>query len=93
MQSYIEQLIYAYTYEATVSFEEMEYLARMLDYLEVTLSDESYQAIACSLNQLAYHLKQESKHAIGMLSYSDAIPKQLTLNQCLPLIGPSFQFA
>ena len=37
LQSYTEQLIYAYKYEATVTFDEIDYLVRMLEYLEITI--------------------------------------------------------
>lgn len=93
LQSYIEQLIYAYKYEATVSFDELEYLIRMIDYLELTLSDQSYQEIACTLNHLANQLKQELKDALGYCSYSSLMPVQLHLNWSLPLKGPLHRFA
>ncbi len=93
LQSYIEQLIYAYKYEATVSFDELEYLIRMLDYLEITLSDQAYHEISCALNHLANHLKQELKDALGILSCVYFMPMRLFPYQSLPLAIPLHQFA
>ncbi len=93
LQSYVEQLIYAYKYEATVSFDELEYLVRMLEYLELTLSDQAYQEIACVLNDLANHLKKELKDALGIIACSYLIPMQLRLYQSLPLVIPLHRFA
>ena len=93
LQSYVEQLIYAYNYEATVSFDELEYLVRMLEYLELTLSDQAYQEIACVLNHLANHLKQELKDALGIIACSYLMPMQVPLYQSPPLVIPSHRFA
>ncbi len=93
LQSYIEQLIYAYKFEATVSFDELEYLIRMIDYLELTLCDPAYQEISCTLNHLANHLKQELKNTLGMVAYSYFMPMQLFPYSSLPLTVPSHRFA
>lgn len=93
LQSYVEQLIYAYKFEATVSFDELEYLARMLDYLELTLSDTAYKEISCTLNHLASQLKYQLKDTLGIISYSYFNPVRLLPYQSLPLVIPSHQFA
>lgn len=93
LQSYVEQLIFAYKYEATVSFDELEYLIRMIDYLEITLSDQAYQEISCTLNHLANYLKQELKDAIGIISCSYFMPMRLFPYQSLPLVIQSRRFA
>jgi hypothetical protein len=93
LQSYVEQLIYAYKYEATVSFDELDYLVRMLDYLEITLSDEAYEEISCALNHIAHHLKRQLKDALGIISYSYFKPMRLLPYLSPPLIILSHQFA
>jgi hypothetical protein len=93
LQSYVEQLIYAYKYEATVSFDELEYLMRMLDFLEITLSDAAYEEISCTLNHLANKPKRQLKDALGIISYSYFNPVRLLPYQSLPLVIPSHQFA
>ena len=93
LQSYIEQLIYAYKYEATVSFDELDYLMRMLDYLEITLSDQTYQEISSTLNHLANQLKRQLKDALGIISYSYFTRVPALPYQSLPLVIPSHQFA
>lgn len=93
LQSYIEQLIYAYKYEATVSFDEIEYLIQMIDYLELTLSDHAYKDIACSLNNIANHLKKELKQTLGLVSCSLFMPVQLPPSSFRPSINPLHRFA
>lgn len=93
LQSYVEQLIYAYKYEATVSFDELEYLMRMLEYLEITLSDTTYLEISCTLNHLANHIKQELKDTLSIIPCCYFMPMRLFPYQSLPLIVPSHQFA
>lgn len=93
LQSYIEQLIYAYKFDATVSFEELEYLIRMIDYLELTLSDPAYQEISCTLNHIANHLKCELKKTLGTVTCSYFIPMRLFPYSSLPSAFPSHRFA
>ncbi len=92
LQSYVEQLIYSYKYEATVSFDEIEYLIQMIEYLEITLSDHTYKDVACSLNNVANHLKKELKQTLGLISCS-FIPVQLPLGSFRPSISPLHRFA
>lgn len=93
LQSYIEQLIYAYKYEATVSFDEIEYLIQMIEYLEITLSDHTYKDVACSLNNVANHLKKELKQTLGLISCSFIMPVQLPPSSFRPSISPLHRFA
>lgn len=65
LRAYIEQLMYAYRYEATVTFDELEYLIRLLDYLEVTITDTGYEHIAQALNHLMQQLKDELKNVLA----------------------------
>lgn len=70
LQSYIEQLLYAYKYEATVTFEELDYLRAMLDYLEVTIEQADHKDIAHGLNTVTLHLKRILKEGIGITSFN-----------------------
>lgn len=65
LQSYTEQVIYAYKYEATVTFDEIDYLVRMLEYLEITICENNYNHISEALNHIAQRLKSDLKNAIG----------------------------
>ena len=69
LESYIEQLIYAYRYEATVSFDELEYLVHMIDYLETTIADTNYHQVGHGLNAIMSRLKKDLKQALGLLPY------------------------
>lgn len=58
LQSYIDQAVYAYRFEATITYDELEYLLRMLDYLEVTITEQKYQQVYNSLNGIINDFKK-----------------------------------
>lgn len=64
LKSYIDQAIYAYKHEATITYDELEYLLRMLDYLEVTIAEQSYKQIYDSLNVIISDFKKEIRQAL-----------------------------
>lgn len=66
--SYIEQVIYAYKNEATVSFDELDYLMKMLEYLEITLEQGNYPGLANGLNTIIIGLKSDLQRAMGIIS-------------------------
>ena len=66
LQSYTEQLMYAYKYEATVTFDEIDYLIRMLEYLEITICENNYNQVSEALNRIAQRLKMELKNSLGL---------------------------
>lgn len=66
LRSYIEQAIYAYKYEATITYDELEYLLRMLDYLEVTVAEQHHQSVYSSLNTIISEFKKQIRHALDM---------------------------
>ena len=93
LESYIEQLIYAYRYEATVSFDELEYLMHLLEYLEITIAETNYHQVAQGLNSITDRLKKDLKQALGLLSVRTFIPAPLLRYRCPLLINHSYQFA
>lgn len=93
LESYIEQLIYAYRYEATVSFDELEYLMHMLDYLEITISETNYNKVGQGLNSIMERLKHELKDALGLLSLHNFSQVPLHHYWCLPSVNHLHQFA
>lgn len=66
LQSYIDQAVYAYRFEATITYDELEYLLRMLDYLEVTITEQKYQHVYSSLNTLINDFKKKIRHALDI---------------------------
>lgn len=66
LQSYIDQAVYAYRFEATITYDELEYLLRMLDYLEVTITEQKYQQVYSSLNTLISDFKKKIRHALDI---------------------------
>ena len=70
LESYIEQLIYSYRYEATVSFDELEYLMHMLDYLEITVAETNYHQIGHGLNAIMGRLKNDLRQAMGIAIFT-----------------------
>ena len=66
LKSYIEQAIIAYRFEATVTYDELEYVMRMLDYLEVTISEQGYHEVSASLNKIIFELKKQLKSALDI---------------------------
>lgn len=66
LQSYIDQAVYAYRFEATITYDELEYLLRMLDYLEVTITEQKYQHVYNSLNTLISDFKKKIRHALDI---------------------------
>jgi hypothetical protein len=81
LQSYIQQVIYAYQYEATVTFDELDYLLRMLDYLELTIAEGAYKDIIQGLNSILNQLKTDLKQVLGLISCADFIPAPLHQHQ------------
>ena len=69
LQSYIDQLIYAYKYEATVSIDELEYLMQMIDYLDITVHQNVDTQINTGLNAITSKLKIDLKQAITKTSF------------------------
>lgn len=84
LQSYIEQLIYGYSYEAIFSYDELEYLAQMLEYLEVTIAQNEHDPLSQALNAITRKLKLNLKQAITPVS-NNIIRAQLPLYSFLPL--------
>ena len=66
LQSYINQAIYAYRFEATVTYDELEYLLRMLDYLEITIAEQHYQKIYGSLNGIIMDFKKQIRQTLDI---------------------------
>lgn len=66
LRSYIEQAIYAYKYEATITYDELEYLLRMLDYLEVTIAEQHHKNVYSSLNDIINEFKKQIRHALDI---------------------------
>lgn len=66
LNSYIDQAVYAYRFEATITYDELEYLLRMLDYLEVTITEQKYQQVYCSLNALISDFKKKIRHVLDI---------------------------
>lgn len=66
LRSYIEQAIYAYRFEATVTYDELEYLLRMLDYLEVTINEQHYKQVYASLNVIITDFKKQIRQALDI---------------------------
>lgn len=64
LKSYIDQAIYAYRFEATVTYDELEYLMKMLDYLEITISEQHYKQVYTSLNVLIADFKKQIRQAL-----------------------------
>lgn len=93
LQSYVEQLIVAYQNEATVSIDELDYLMRMIEYLEFTIDEHEHKSLAQGLNGITQRLKMELKQALGLLSLY--LPMQVPLfhHQSPIAISRSRQFA
>lgn len=66
LKSYIDQAIFAYRFEATVTYDELEYLLRMLDYLEITLNEQKYRHVYDSLNVIICDFKKQIRHALDI---------------------------
>lgn len=66
LQSYIDQAVYAYRFEATITYDELEYLLRMLDYLEVTIGEQKYQQVYSSLNTIINDFKKKIRQALDV---------------------------
>ncbi len=69
LQSYLEQLRYGYQKEATVSFEELEYLMHMLEYLEVTVAENKSDTVTQGLNAIIESLKDNLKKTLNPISF------------------------
>ena len=93
LESYIEQLIYSYRYEATVSFDELEYLMHMLDYLEITVAETNYHQIGHGLNAIMGRLKNDLRQAMGLLSLHSFNQVPLHHYWCPSLVNHLHQFA
>lgn len=65
LKSYIEQAIHAYQYEATITYEELDYLMRMLEYLEVTFEETRYRPVAEELNKVIDQFKHQLRSALN----------------------------
>lgn len=66
LKSYIDQAIYAYRFEATVTYDELEYLLRMLDYLEITINEQKYRHVYDSLNLIITDFKKQIRQALDI---------------------------
>ena len=66
LQSYIEQVIYAYKFEATVSLDDLEYLIHMFEYLELTIAQNNYDEMAKGLNGIINKLKHDLQQALNL---------------------------
>lgn len=64
LKSYIDQAIYAYRFEATVTYDELEYLLRMLDYLEITIAEQQYKPVYTSLNMIISDFKKQIRQTL-----------------------------
>ncbi len=93
LECYIEQLIYAYRYEATVSFDELEYLARMIEYLEITVSETNYHEVGHGLNAIMNRLKHDIKNTLGLLSFHTFTQVPLHHYWCPSSVNHLHQFA
>ena len=90
LQSYVDQLAVSYKYEATVSYDEIDYLIRMLEYLEVTIAHSEYQYLVHGINSITSQLKNDLKKIITSYIF---IPGPLCLDWYLPSINHLLQFA
>ena len=91
LESYVDQLAVAYKYEATVTYEEIDYLIRMLEYLEVTIAQHEYQYLVHGINSITLQLKNDLKKIITANITFIRVP--LRLDWCPPLINHLLQFA
>ena len=58
LQSYFNQLVYDYRYEATVSLDDLQYLVRVLEYMEITADHLPGDSVPVKLNQCIVQLKK-----------------------------------
>lgn len=64
MQSYIRQLIADYHVQKTVSRDELEYLAQLLEYMEITAEPLIHEQFPTLFNAWIMRLKDELKKAL-----------------------------
>jgi|GEM_PF-3033728 len=92
LQSYVDQIVVAYKKDATVTYDEIDYLVRMLEYLEVTLQCDEFQEIAHSLNMIITQLRNTLKNTIDICCYT-VTPMQLLPYWYQPIKYQLCQFA
>jgi hypothetical protein len=71
LRSYINQVINEYRYEATVSIEDLYYLIRVLDYMEVTADHLSADSVPVKLNGVINELKGTLSRSIVVKENDD----------------------
>ena len=64
LQTYVRKLIYEYNIGKTVSFEELEYLSRLLEYMEITAEPLVKEQFPTLFNAWISAIKEEVKHNI-----------------------------
>lgn len=77
LKSYIEQAIHAYQYEATITYEELDYLLRMLDYLEVTIEETRYKTVSDDLNDIISQFKVQLRQVLNQQHMAWFMPSVL----------------
>ena len=64
MQSYIRQLINDYHTQKTVSYDELEYLSQLLEYMEITAEPLIHERFPILFNNWISRLKNELKKVL-----------------------------
>ncbi len=93
LESYVEQLIFAYNNDATVSYEELEYLMKLIEHLEITITETECQNFSEPLNEITNCLKMELKKTLTQLSSHNLTQGRSLLYRFLPSECRSLQFA
>jgi methyl-accepting chemotaxis protein len=92
LHSYVDQLVVAYKNDATVTYDEIDYLIRMLEYLELTIHHDEFQEIAQALNTIIVELRGTLKNALGLVCYT-ITPMRLLPYWYQPIKYPLCRFA
>ena len=76
-----------------MSADELDYLLRMMEYLEVTCGQTEYKDIAQGLNTIISQFKHDLQEVLSKLSLTAFIPVPPARYQFPPLVFPSHRFA
>jgi hypothetical protein len=65
LTTYIDQILYDFKYEATILPEEIEYLIRLINYMEITAENIRHEGIPAALNIICEQLKNKLKNGLN----------------------------